>query len=63
MLGSRERLLVKTDKGIYSVKFDGDTELTPVKSLNGIGEEVISVSGYYVLLSNGCIYTVDEFRS
>lgn len=58
-----ERLLVKTDKGIYSAKFDGYTELAPVKSLNGIGEEVISVSGYYVLLSNGCIYTVDEFRS
>lgn len=58
-----DTVIVKTDVGIYSAEYGSDTELTPVKSLNGIGEEVVDIKGFYVLLSNGCVYIVDEFRS
>lgn len=55
-----ERLLVKTDKGIYSVEFDGGTELKPDETLTATGEEVVSVCGRYVLLGNGYVYKVDN---
>lgn len=58
-----KKVVVKTDKGVYSADYAADTGFKPDPSLNGIGEEVISISGYYVLLGNGCVYTVDGFRS
>lgn len=58
-----KKVVVKTDKGVYSADYKTDTAFKPDPSLNGIGEEVISISGYYVLLGNGCVYTIDGFRS
>lgn len=55
-----DRVVVKTDKGIYSVEFDGGTELKPDETLTATGEEVVSVCGRYVLLGNGYVYKVDN---
>ena len=55
-----DRVIVKTDKGVFVHEFENDTGFRPIKALNGIDEEVIYVSGKYVLLGNGFLYTIDE---
>lgn len=55
-----DRVVVKTDKGIYAAEFESDTELKPDETLTATGEEVVSVCGRYVLLGNGYVYKVDN---
>lgn len=55
-----DRVIVKTDKGVFVHEFENDTGFRPIKALNGIDEEVIYMSGKYVLLGNGFMYTIDE---
>ena len=55
-----DRVIVKTDKGVFIHAFENDAGFSPIKALNGIDEEVVYISGKYVLLGNGFMYTVDE---
>ena len=55
-----DRVIVKTDKGVFVHEFENDAGFSPIKALNGIDEEVIYISGKYVLLGNGFMYTIDE---
>lgn len=55
------RTIVKTDKGVFVVDHETDTGFRPVQALNGIDAEVEYISGKYVLLNNGFVYTIDEY--
>lgn len=55
------RVIVKTDKGVYRAVYETDDALKPFDVLNNTGEDVVWVSGKYVLLGNGFVYEVKNF--
>lgn len=55
-----DKVVVKTDKGVFVNEYENDVGLRPIKALNGIDEEVVFISGKYVLLSNGFVYAIKD---
>ncbi|MDE6025098.1 MAG: RNA polymerase sigma factor [Lachnospiraceae bacterium] len=57
---ARGVLLVKTADGYYSCVLDESTSLQPDEVFNSLTEDVVEISDWYVLLSDGYVY---EFPS
>lgn len=57
------RIVVKTDKGCFYAKYGEDDAFKPLDALNNIDEEALYIGGdNVVLLSNGCLYTIDALK-
>ncbi len=56
-----ERVVVKTDKGVFVREYKGDEGFKPLDVLNNTGEDVVWVSNNYVLLGNGFVYSIKNF--
>lgn len=55
-----DRVIVKTDKGVFVSEYKNNAGFRAIEALNGIDEEVVYINGKYVLLGNGFVYTIDE---
>ena len=55
------KMIVKTDKGVFVREYEGDEGFKPLDVLNNTGEEVVWVSNKYVLLGNGFVYKINNF--
>lgn len=57
-----DRIVVKTDKGCYYAKYNEDSALKPLDTLNALSEDVVYLCNDVVLLSNGYLYEIKEFK-
>ncbi|MDE6728122.1 MAG: sigma-70 family RNA polymerase sigma factor [Oscillospiraceae bacterium] len=55
------KMIVKTDKGVFVREYEGDEGFKPLDVLNNTGEDVVWVSNKYVLLGNGFVYEIKNF--
>lgn len=55
------KMIVKTDKGVFVREYEGSEGFKPLDVLNNTGEDVVWVSNKYVLLGNGFVYEIKNF--
>lgn len=55
------KMIVKTDKGVFVREYEGDEGFKPLDVLNNTGEDVVWVGNKYALLGNGFVYEIKNF--